>query len=83
MPGRKEYRSRIEKLKEMVRVQASAGTYDYDDYMFGMAQGMIYALSILDDTECNYLDRPDWFRKDYEILEKLNQSGIVLDHSSK
>ena len=55
------YRKSIETLKEMLRIQCSDGNWNYDPYMHGMANGMIFALSLFDDKSPEYLSVPkEW-----------------------
>ena len=57
-------KTKLETLKEMTAVQCSDGNWNYDPYMFGMANGMIFAISIFEDTEPHYLDAPEKWLKD-------------------
>ena len=54
----------LEALKEMLKVQCSDGNWNYDPYMYGMANGMIFAISCLEDSEPKYLEAPDVWLKD-------------------
>lgn len=56
----------IKCIEEMIEVQSRSGTYDYDAYMHGMANGMIYIHSILTDQEPKYLTAPSKWLKDIE-----------------
>ncbi len=49
----------IQTLRDMLAVQCSKGNWDYDPYMHGMANGMIFALSLFDDKSPEYLKAPD------------------------
>ncbi|MBW2345569.1 MAG: hypothetical protein JRF53_16520, partial [Deltaproteobacteria bacterium] len=62
---------KIEDLRKLVKVQTSDGNWNYSEYMLGMANGMLCALSVISGEEPNYLDRPDeWLcDKDYNGLE--------------
>ncbi len=40
---REATKSRIEQLKNMVDIQSQNGTWNYDEYMFGLANGLILA----------------------------------------
>ena len=48
----------IKTLRELTETQCSSGNWDYDAYMHGMANGMIFALSLFDDKRPDYLDPP-------------------------
>ncbi len=49
---------RLDALKKATAIQCSDGNWNYDHYMHGMANGMIYAVSCLDGTEPKFLDAP-------------------------
>ena len=70
-------RARIEKLKELVKTQSSEGNFDYDNYMLGMANGMILSLAVIEDCTPVYLDEPKVWGKDKPIkspIEVNNES---------
>lgn len=52
---------RIKKLKEVSDVQSMDGNWDFSRYMLGLANGLILAVSIMEDTEPEFLDEPDEF----------------------
>lgn len=68
---------RVEILKEMIKTQCSDGNYNYDPYMYGMANGMIFALSLFDDKEPDYLEAPKEWLKD-----KPNDHEITVEGST-
>jgi len=45
--------SRLEKLKNMVKIQSSKGNYDQSE---GLANGLILAEAIMEDKEPKYFD---------------------------
>ena len=49
---------KLAKLKSVLEVQCSDGVYKYDPYMHGMANGLILAQSIMEDTEPIFLEAP-------------------------
>lgn len=51
--------NKIKKLKEITKTQCSKGNYDFDPYMHGMANGLILALSIIENTEPEYMEAPN------------------------
>lgn len=71
------YDNRIKCIEEMIEIQSRSGNYDYDAYMHGMANGMIYIYSILTDKEPKYLTAPDRWLKDTEkdqiILKEITE----------
>lgn len=62
-------KNKIEQLKGMIDVQSTHGNWDFDPYMHGMANGMIYALSILEENEPKYLSAPKKWGKDEKLPE--------------
>ena len=61
---------RVKKLEEMTNVQCENGNWDYDPYMHGMANGMIFALAIMEDVEPEYLEAPEkWGRT--QMIESI------------
>lgn len=57
----------LQTLRDMTQVQCSDGTWNYGPYMQGMANGMIFALSLFDGGEPKYLDAPDVWLKDIDL----------------
>ena len=51
-------------LKEMVAVACADGTWNYDPYLHGMANGMIFALSLADGKAPVFLSAPKMWLKD-------------------
>lgn len=75
----RSFEDRIKMLKKLLDIQKSEGNWNYDEYQFGFANGMILALSVIEDTsECEYLDAPELFKRDLELLDKLNNSSIIV-----
>lgn len=61
----------IEKMKEMLEVQGQSGNWDYDEYMFGMYNGMELMLSIAEKRDPTYKERPShWKNERIEELER-------------
>lgn len=54
----------IAKLREMVAIQCRDGNWNYDPYMHGMANGMIYCLAMFEGVEPKFLDAPKVWLKD-------------------
>tara|TARA_R110002110_G_scaffold127177_4_gene305970 strand:+ start:1007 stop:1279 length:273 start_codon:yes stop_codon:yes gene_type:complete len=54
----------VEALEDLLKVQCSDGNWDYDEYMHGMANGMILALSLFKAGEVKFLEAPDVWGKD-------------------
>ena len=69
----------IESLKRTTEMQCSKGNWDYSDYMMGMANGLILALAIMEDTDPEYLDAPEVWGVDKPLT--LGTLGTVHDIS--
>jgi len=66
----------IKALEEMIKVQSSNGNWNYDGYMFGMANGMIFALSLFTGKAPKYLSKPKKFlSKDYQAYSIRRSNG--------
>ncbi len=64
---------KIESLKKALEIQKTDGNWNYDPYMQGMANGIIFALSVLeDDDEPEYLKPPKKWLKDEANHETLS-----------
>lgn len=48
----------IKKLEEAKNIQCQNGNWNYNEYMFGMANGLIFALAVMKEEEPVYLERP-------------------------
>ena len=66
-------------LQSLVRTQCTDGNWNYDQYMRGMANGMLLALSVIDGETPEFLEDIPVYKKDYDILRQFNESGIVID----
>ena len=77
---RKKKEDKIEKLRELLAVQCTEGNWNNSPYMFGMANGIIFSLSVLTGEEPEYLSRPDIFDCELEELDKFNKSCIIVDN---
>ena len=64
----KEYES----LKNVVKIQCSYGNWNYDEYMHGMANGLILALAIIEDKEPKYLKAPKKWLRNKKLKLKSN-----------
>ena len=76
--GQNERLVMLDKLKAMTEVQCSDGNWNYDPYMHGMANGMIFAVSCMEDKEPVYLEAPEIWVKD---LPPLNSPIAVGDEA--
>ena len=60
---------RVENLKDITKIQCSPGNYDCDEYMRGMANGLILAVSIMEESKPKYFPAPP--SKRTELLKLL------------
>jgi len=56
-------KAKLIELKNAVQIQIQNGNWNYDEYMFGMANGMILAESIMTGEEPKFKDKPRFFWK--------------------
>lgn len=52
------FETRFEKLEDITKTQCTSGNYDANEYMRGMANGLILAVSIMGDTDPRFFDAP-------------------------
>jgi hypothetical protein len=71
--------NRLKKLQNIIDIQASTGNWDYDEYMFGLLNGLLMAKSIFDDQDPNFAEAPPMWIADKTLLDKLNKLGIVIN----
>lgn len=57
----------IKKLNEIIAVQCTDGNWNYDEYHFGLANGLILAKSVLTGEEPEFMKKPDEWLRDIEI----------------
>ena len=51
----------VETMREVLKIQGYDGNWDYDEYMYGMYNGMEFMLSIAEEREPNYRKEPsEW-----------------------
>ena len=72
----------IEELQNLLDTQTSDGNWNHDNYNHGMANGMLLAMSILKDSTPEFLNAPDIFLHDIKMLDRFNESSIVLHNES-
>jgi len=57
-----------EDLKDILDIQCLDGNWNYDPYMYGLANGLIMAQSLIDEKEPIFLKTPKIWLKDYPTL---------------
>ena len=58
------FQARFNEAKEMLKVQGEDGTWNYDEYMHGMYNGMEYIVAMMEDREPVYREAPKEWLKD-------------------
>ncbi len=71
-----------EELETLIKIQCSNGNWDYNEYMQGLANGLIMAKSIITKEEPIFLNAPKKWLKDYpkfwtKLKWKLFPGSIV------
>lgn len=65
----------LSNMKTMLEIQCTDGTWNYDPYMHGMANGMLYMESLVTAVDPVYLDAPDVWLKDIET--EKNRVSVI------
>lgn len=67
----------LDELQKMLEIQLNDGNWNYDEYMFGLANGLKKALGIIKDEKVELLEAPDKFVVDKNsvlIMKKLSKN---------
>ncbi len=72
----KKHEKRLQNLRDACKVQCANGNWNYSEYMHGMANGLILAVSIFEGTNPEYKEAPKEWLKD-----KPFESVIAEDKS--
>ena len=56
---RDELRARIKKLDDLVKIQLTDGNWNYDPYMHGMANALLVAQAVMNNSEFEGLEAPE------------------------
>ena len=70
---------KIRELQDCLDLQCADGNWNHSPYMHGMANGIIFAMSVLTGEDPEYLDPPDVFLCELEELEKFIKASTVLN----
>jgi len=72
-------KDKLEKLQEMVDVQCADGNWNFDPYMHGMANGMIFCMSLLKDKEPEFLEAPKvWSSELGDQILKMGELSVAV-----
>jgi hypothetical protein len=77
----KKEKETLEKLRQLCEVATSNGNYDCNEYLHGMANGMLFALSMFEGTVPQFLEAPRVYLDDLKLLESLNEYGVRIRNS--
>ena len=61
-------------MRDLINVQCSNGNWNYNEYMHGMANGMLLMMSIVDGSQPEFLEAPESWLKDQPAQEKVTVS---------
>ena len=74
----------LKKLQQMLDVQCSDGNWNFDPYMHGMANGMIFCMALLKDEKPKYLEAPKvWSSELGEKTLKMGELTVAVNPMSK
>lgn len=60
-------------LEAAINIQCKSGNWDYDEYQYGLANGLIYAFGLMTNRKPQYLPRPkEW------LADKKKHGGLIL-----
>ena len=65
----KEFKKRVRKLVDITTIQCSEGNWNYSEYMFGMANGLIMAESVMKNDRPIFLEKENFISKQKEETE--------------
>ena len=72
----------LKQLREVHAIQGRDGCWDIDDYMLGLYNGLELALSIVENREYRYKDRPKpqrtWVELTDEEVNDLYMEGMGI-----
>ena len=68
----------LNQLREVHAIQGRDGCWDIDDYMLGLYNGLELALSIVENRECRYKQRPK-SQPEQEPVAWWNDTGTHID----
>ena len=66
-----DIQQRIESAKDVLKIQGWDGNWNYDPYMMGLYNGMELMLSMIEDREPVFKEKPDKWLADNSPDEKL------------
>lgn len=64
MTDKEMFDHKIQELQDIINVQCSDGNWNYDEYMHGLANGLILSMAIMADVNPVFLEAPEVWLKD-------------------
>jgi hypothetical protein len=71
-----EHEARTDQVRRMVEALSQPGSYDFSEYQYGLASGLILALSTLEGKEPKFLKRPKIFRSSLRHKVRVFVDGL-------
>ena len=69
---------RLNELRRLTKIACTDGNWNYAPYLHGFANGMIFALAIMEDKNPVFLDAPGKWLKDRrdDVLEEQKETEV-------
>ena len=71
----------LRELDEIIKIQCSNGNRNYSPYMYGMANGLLLAKSIITNTEVEYMNQPERWLRDRTIRQRLSLFWLKITNN--
>jgi len=67
------YDELLTNLEAAINIQCKHGNWDYDEYQYGLANGLLYAFGLMTGRKPAYLPKPkEW------VADKKKHGGLIL-----
>jgi hypothetical protein len=76
VPIIEKYKGGLKKLEELVKIQTTDGNWNYSEYMRGMANGLLVAVSVFTGKDPTFLNEPEQYLCDKEAT---NDRPVIAD----
>ena len=75
-PSKRELLKRRDDLGKFIAIQSQSGNYDYSEYQFGFANGIIFAEAAMCSRKPDYLEKPKkWLKNKRSKRKKVEKQG--------
>lgn len=69
-------KNQIEAMKESLKIQGYDGNWNYDEYMFGMYNGMELMMAIVENREPVFKEKPtEWIKDNPDDSDPIKAQG--------